>query len=71
MKEKFYCEKCKKIFVASGQKVESNNYTYGKTWKWVSKCECGEDCDQYKPKKDIKKKPKSACAGNCASCPYQ
>ena len=47
--DKFYCEKCQKIFEAVGVKEEYTSSIYGPCWKRVAQCpDCGSKCDEYR-----------------------
>ena len=50
--DKFYCQKCKKIFIAKGQKKEWQDPIYGRCWKYEAKCpDCGGKCSPYYPER--------------------
>jgi len=54
--DKFYCEKCKKVFEAQGIKEEYTSPIYGPCWKRVSQCpDCGSKCDEYRQVTSAKK----------------
>jgi hypothetical protein len=54
--DKFYCEKCQKIFEAEGIKEEYSSPIYGPCWKHVFQCpDCGSKCDEYRQKSSPKK----------------
>jgi len=47
--DKFYCEKCQRIFEAMGVKKEYTSPIYGPCWKYVAQCpQCGAKCDEHR-----------------------
>lgn len=67
--EKFYCQNCKKIFRAKGEKREWESPIYGKCWKQVAKCPvCSTECDEYRPRISSKKKETPPPSCGCRAC---
>lgn len=67
--EKFYCEKCQKIFEAEGEKKEWQSSIFGKCWKLVVKCPiCKIECNEYRSSIKGGSSGKNSCNGSCSTC---
>lgn len=55
--DKFYCQKCQKVFEAEGVKREYSSPIYGPCWKWIAKCpDCDRECDEFRQTGSSRKK---------------
>ena len=61
--EKYFCQKCQKIFEAQGEKKEWKDKIYGECWKMIAFCpDCQSECDEYRSLNNSN----SGC--HCANC---
>lgn len=66
--ETFYCENCRKIFGAKGNKKEWKSSVFGKCWKLVAQCpNCGTESREYRPS-SFRKPFNQQCDGTCSAC---